>query len=250
MPNYKYGWKKQPQDDRDLRYSIAKPIEGLPATSDLRSLFPPCYDQGQTSSCTGNGTVGALMAAQARAGLPSMMLSRLFAYYNARSIEGTADQDSGANIRDVIKGCNEFGIVEETLWPFDPANLTVKPSSEAYDEAATDMIHFYASVDLTNMDNIKVALSHKIPVVFGFQVYDYFESADMAKTGILNMPGPNENCLGGHCVVICGHDDAEQMCWVRNSWGSNWGPFSGFLKMSYSYITSNLCSDGWVIRLK
>jgi C1A family cysteine protease len=250
MPKYQYGWKKQNRDDRDLMYSIAKPIAGLPATSDLRNQFPPCYDQGQTSSCTGNGTVGELQSAQFHAGLPIVMLSRLFAYYNGRMIEGGADQDGGANIRDVIKGCNQYGIVEESLWPFSESAVTTQPTPEVYDKAVTDPIHFYASVDLTNVDNIKVALGHKLPVVFGFQVYDFFESPEMVATGILNMPTSSEQFLGGHCVVICGHDDSEKMFWVRNSWGPGWGPFNGYFKMSYDYVTSNLCSDGWVIRLK
>lgn len=249
MPKYKYGWKQQPRDDRDLMYSVAKPTAGLSATSDLRDTFPPCYDQLQTSSCTGNGTVGALQSAQTRAQLPLVMLSRLFAYFNGRVLEAGQDTDGGANIRDVIKSCNLYGIVEESLWPFDPNKVTTKPSDEVYEEAIADQIHFYAGVDLTNPDNVKIALCHGIPVVFGVPVYSYMESDEMAKTGILQMPAEGEQPIGGHCMVICGHDDSTQLYWVRNSWGPGWSIFNGYLKIPYNYI-SQLGSDGWAIRLR
>ena len=245
----KYGFIKGKEDTRDLRYSISKPAEGLPSKSDLRNQFPPCYDQLQTSSCTGNGTIGALQSAQFHAEMPSVMLSRLFAYYNARKEEGDPSTDGGAEIRDVIKACNVYGIVEETMWPFSEDAVTKEPSWEVYEEAITDRIHFYASVDLTNADHIKVALSHGLPVVFGFDVYSYFESEAMAKKGILNIPGSHESNLGGHCVVIVGHDDSTKMFLVRNSWGTDWG-INGYFWMSYDYVTSDLASDGWVIRLK
>lgn len=246
----KYGWIKEKADERDIRYSIAKPINGLPAASDLRGQLPDCWDQEQTSSCTAHGIGAALWSGQVVAGQPPVMPSRLFLYWNERQLEGDTDQDGGAIIRDGIRVCNQFGIVSEKLWPFNEFRLFVKPSENIYTKAMRNRIHFYAAVDLTNLDQIRLALSHKLPIVFGFDVYDYFESAAMAKKGILNMPAHKEQFLGGHCVAIVGHDDAERMFLVRNSWGTEWGPFNGYFKMSYDYVTSNMCSDGWVIRLK
>lgn len=247
--NRLYGWHRQKIDNRDKVFSAEKPILGLPPTSDLRDQFPPCYDQGQTSSCTAHGIVGALQSAQFRAKIPQTMLSRLFLYYNERVIEGDPDQDSGAEIRDGIKACNVLGIVPETAWPFDENKVLAKPTESAYLQAQTGKIHLYASVDLSKTDHIKLALSHKIPVVFGFDVFSYFESDEMARAGILNLPVSGEQQVGGHCVLIVGHDDSEKMFWVRNSWGSGWGPFNGYFKMSYQYVNSDLCSDGWAIRL-
>ena len=244
-----YGWKRQKKDSRDQVFSASEPILGLPPTSDLRSNFPPCYDQGRTSACTAHGIVGALQSAQFLAGIPQVMLSRLFLYYNERMMEGDPDKDAGAEIRDGIKACNLLGLLPEAKWPFDEAKVLIRPPDEAYTTALTDRIHFYATVDLRNTDHIKLALSHKIPVVFGFAVYSYFESAEMERNGILNMPAEGESHLGGHCVLIVGHDDSEKMFWIRNSWGSGWG-INGYFKMSYEYVNSNLCSDGWCLRLK
>jgi C1A family cysteine protease len=91
-------------------------------------------------------------------------------------------------------------------------------------------------------------LSEGFPFVFGFTVYNSFESEETAQTGILKMPGWNEGCVGGHAVCCVGYNDAEQMFIVRNSWGSSWG-LQGYFKMPYQYMVNpNLASDFWTIR--
>lgn len=246
-----YGYIKQPIDERDLRYSVAKPVAGFPPEGNLSNQLPACWDQLRSSSCTAHGISALLWSGQVIAGLEPVMPSRLFLYYNERDKEGDAGEDNGAQIRDGIKVCNINGIADEDKWPFDESKITIRPPKEIYDSAINDRIHFYASVDLKNADQIKLALSHKLPVVFGFDVYDYFESSNMASNGILNMPKSKERFLGGHCVAIVGYDDSKGMFLIRNSWGTEWNKnMDGNFWMSYEYLTSDLCSDGWVIRLK
>lgn len=246
-----YGYIKQPIDERDLRYSAAKPIAGLPSVSNLNHQLPDCWDQLSSSSCTAHGIAAPLWSGQVIAGITPVMPSRLFMYFNEREREGSAGEDSGAIIRDGIKVCNVNGIANESTWPFDISKILVKPTQEVYDAALLNRIHFYAGVDLGNLDQVKLALSHKLPVVFGFQVFDYFESSNMANNGILNMPKLKERLLGGHCVAIVGHDDSKGMFLIRNSWGIDWNrKMRGDFWMSYEYMQSSLVSDGWVIRLK
>lgn len=246
----KYGWIEQPRDDKDLRYSAAKPLFGLPAKSDLSSQLPACWDQGATSSCTYHGISGAIWSAMVIAGLVPFMPSRLFGYYNERLLEGTTGLDDGAIIRDGMKASNIYGIVSETFWQFDQSKVLTKPPPMAYAEALKLRTHLYASVEMSNLDQIRLALSHKIPVVFGFDVFESFEGSEIAKTGIMPIPTRNERILGGHCVLAIGHDDPSGMALCRNSWGSTgWGLKGNFL-MPYEYLTSRHCSDGWVLRLK
>lgn len=247
----RYGFIKQRIDERDLRYSAAKPIAGLPSQADLNHQLPDCWDQLSSSSCTAHGINAPLWSGQVIMGKTPVMPSRLFMYYNEREREGSADTDGGAMIRDGIKVCNINGIVDESAWPFDLSKILVKPTQEVYDAALSNRIHFYAAVDLGKLDQIKLALSHKLPVVFGFSVFDYFESSSMANNGILNMPKIKERFLGGHCVAIIGYDDSRGMFLIRNSWGTGWNhKMRGNFWMSYEYMESNLVSDGWVIRLK
>lgn len=61
------------------------------------------------------------------------------------------------------------------------------------------------------------------PFVFGFTVYESFESEQVAQTGIVPMPAPGETVVGGHCVVAVGYDDSKRTFIIRNSWGTGWG---------------------------
>jgi hypothetical protein len=45
---------------------------------------------------------------------------------------------------------------------------------------------------------MKQCLAEGYPFVFGFAVFEGFESAQVAKTGHLNLPKPSEKELGGH----------------------------------------------------
>jgi len=96
---------------------------------------------------------------------------------------------------------------------------------------------------------MKGCLASSYPFIFGFTVYDSFESQPVAQTGVVPMPGSTERVLGGHCVVAVGYDDSQQRFIVRNSWGTSWG-IQGYCTMPYAYLTdSNLASDFWTIRL-
>lgn len=243
----KYGWVKDRPDERDLCYAKAQPHYSFPASVDLRDNMPPIWDQGQLGSCTSFGIARSLQYAQNKAGLPSFEPSHLFIYYNERWEEGTISQDSGAAIRDGIKSCNVYGFAPESLWPYDINKFTEKPPQTAYDAATKDRIHFYASIDNSNINNVKLALVHQYPVVFGFTVYQNFE--DYQAGQVLTLP-TNLDPLGGHCTCIAGYDDGKNAFLVANSWGTSWGD-GGYFWISYDYIANTeACSDFWVIRLK
>ena len=96
---------------------------------------------------------------------------------------------------------------------------------------------------------MKGCLAAGYPFVFGFTVYDAFESAATAKSGELNMPTSTETVVGGHAVLAVGYDDVAQRFIVRNSWGPKWGK-KGYFTIPYTYLmTENLSDDFWTIRL-
>merc|ERR1712023_266794 len=85
------------------------------------------------------------------------------------------------------------------------------------------------------------------PVVFGFTVYSSFESEEVASTGVMPMPQPDEKVLGGHAVMACGFDDEKQAVLVRNSWGKSWGE-EGYFWMPYEFISNrDLADDFWMV---
>jgi hypothetical protein len=82
----------------------------------------------------------------------------------------------------------------------------------------------------------------------GMPVYESFESDAVAKTGVVPMPKPGEQVLGGQCVVAVGYDNAKRQFIVRNSWGIKWGQH-GYCTMPYEYLLNpQLASDFWTLR--
>jgi C1A family cysteine protease len=243
-----YGWRPDLPDARDLMFVPRPQIVGaLPPKADLRSQMPKVYDQGNLGSCTANAIGGALQFTQIKQGEPNFVPSRLFIYYNERVMEDSVASDAGAEIRDGVKSVNRQGAPPETLWPYVISRFKRKPTPAAFKAAQAHQSIAYQRVtrDLAHM---KSCLAEGFPYVFGFSVYDGFESDECAKTGVLNVPEKTEELLGGHAVLAVGYDDASQRFIVRNSWGETWGQ-KGYFTMPYAYMTNRgLCSDFWTIR--
>ena len=249
MKIQRYGWIRDLPDHRDFMYSVpVATLQALPSSVDLRSHCPPVYDQGQLGSCTANAIAGALQFDEIKEHKNGLSTpSRLFIYYNERVIEGTVTSDSGAQLRDGVKTVAKRGICPEKVWPYDISKFAVKPPTLAYKDAAKDKATNYLRLSQA-ANQLKGCLASGYPFVFGFTVYESFESADVSKTGIVPMPSPNEAVLGGHAVCAVGYDDAQQRFIVRNSWGTEWG-MTGYCNMPYTYLLDpNLASDFWTIR--
>jgi C1A family cysteine protease len=243
-----YGWQPDLPDKRDHLFSLGvrKPA-ALPKRVDLRSECPPVEDQGQLGSCTANALAGALQFLEKKAALGTVVdLSRLFIYYNERVIEKTVAQDSGAMMRDGIKTLAKQGVCSEKRWPYVITQFSKKPTPACYTEAARHRISSYQRLAATS--DMRACLADGYPFVFGFTVYESFESAAMARTGVLNLPKKTEKVVGGHAVCAVGYDDASQRFIARNSWGTDWG-MAGYFTIPYDYLADrNLSDDFWTIR--
>ncbi len=243
-----YGWNPDIPDGRDLMYAAPPEVVAqLPTQVDLRPQCPPVYDQGQLGSCTANSIAGALEFDQIKEGQQSFTPSRLFIYYNEREIEGTVSSDSGAQIRDGVKSVNQQGAPPETDWPYDITKFSEKPPEQAYADAAQHKAILYQRLTQT-LNQLKGCLASGYPFVFGFVVYESFESQQVASSGQAQMPQAGEKQLGGHAVLAVGYDESEQRFTVRNSWGPGWG-MQGYFTLPYPYLLQQtLSSDFWTIR--
>jgi C1A family cysteine protease len=243
----RFGWIPDIPDARDFLFSAPEQVlSSLPTSVDLRPQCPPVYDQGQLGSCTANAIGAAFEFMEVKENLPDFTPSRLFIYYNERKIEGTVDEDSGAMIRDGIKSIHKLGVCAEDVWPYDIARFTDPPSSEAYTEAKGHQALVYRRV-LQVLHQMQGCLASGVPFVFGFSVYESFESQEVADRGVVPLPPRSEKLLGGHAVLAVGYDDATQRFLVRNSWGNHWG-MDGYCTMPYTYLTNpSLASDFWAV---
>jgi len=243
----KYGWRKDSLDFRDAPFVPKLMVTHLPESIDLEPLMPPVYDQGQIGSCTANALAGVMEYERKKQQGSAFTPSRLFIYYNERVIEGTTESDSGAELRDGIKTLSNKGVCPEDEWPYDISKFTVMPPKSCYDEAANCEAIKYFSIR-QRIHDLQSCLAEGNPFTFGFSVFEFFESREMATTGILKVPTKNENFLGGHAVVGVGYDNSKKCFKVRNSWGANWAPFNGYFYMPYDYIlNANLASDFWKV---
>jgi len=245
----RYGWVPDLPDHRDHVYAApVLMLAKLPSKVDLSKACPPVYNQGQLGSCTANAIGAALQFDQIKQKLSTFMPSRLFIYYNERAIEGTINSDSGAMIRDGIKSVGKQGVCPEPLWPYAIAKFRSKPSASCYKAAAAHQALSYQRV-ARSLSQMKGCLASGYPFVFGFTVYESFESAGVAKTGHAPMPSAGDKEIGGHAVLAVGYDDGKQWFIVRNSWGTGWG-MKGYFTLPYAYLTEeNLSDDFWTIRL-
>lgn len=255
---YKYGYKKDKIDKRDLQFSatiLPHSDVVLPSSVDLRSKCPLVYDQGKLGSCTANaGCACRVMLMNGS----DLNLSRLFLYFTERGIEGNIKKDSGASLRDTCKSIFKFGVCEEQYMPYVEEKYDHIPSRKAFINANSYKISAYKS--LGTLEEIKQNLAlRQQPVLMGMDVYESFESELVSQTGKMRMPGKNEKNLGGHAVLAVGYKDAKRASGfmhknkgnsgyliLRNSWGENWGD-KGYFYMPYEYVTPDYTYDYWIM---
>ena len=216
---------------------------GLPESEDLRYKMPPVYHQGNIGSCTANALIAALQYDH-----PDMMGSRLFVYYNERRLEGHIPDDVGATLADGVRALTTYGICPEHEWPYEENRYAQPPSQTCYEMGKSHHVVEAHNVH-QNLDEMRTCLASGHPFVVGIMIYESFESAEVARTGMVPMPpaSPTDKEIGGHAVLCVGYDDAKEKWIMRNSWGANWGD-KGYFYLDYDYLLDpNLSTDLWTI---
>lgn len=281
----KYGHFKDRHDPDRVQVEITHPTlsltKGMTLSNSVNIIqnneLPKCqvpYDQGCLGSCTANAISFAYVFDEIKQNNNCKIIpSRLFIYYNERNIENNTDTDSGARLCDSAKILNEIGVCDENIWSYDCSKFAVQPPEQCYIEAAKFKTMKFTNINIPKnhsllLTTLKCALSNNNPIVFGFTVYDSFESKLTEETGIMHLPLINESVLGGHAVVLVGYDDdfiwdancgMKGVFMVRNSWGTEWGrpptfeiDFDkslprGYFLMPYEFVTPDYCSDFYVM---
>lgn len=260
---HKLNWLPDLPDHRDYKYALhrlqASQIKlALPEKVDLRPFCSPVVNQDQLGSCTSfslAGNLEFLELKEIREKITTSEIlfssiftpfSKLFIYYGERKMEGTITSDSGAQIRDGVKVLAQTGNCSESKWPYNESKVYIVPSQDAYTEAALHKITTY--MRLESLDDVRHCLADGFPVSFGFTVYESFESEQVASTGIVPVPGRNEEVSGGHAVLAVGYDDINKWLIVKNSWGADWGD-KGYFYLPYEFVNnSDLSDDYWTLR--
>lgn len=263
MGNHIYNLQKDKKDSRDYLMSQYKELGEIPSSSSLRDKFKFIYNQGSLGSCSSNAAVMFMMYLH---GFKVPKLSRLFHYWQERSLSGTVGEDSGATLRDACKVSQSTGVCEEVKFPYKISTFTDEPSVEMVLDAQNYRISSYHRA--LSIDDVEQAIAMNYPVMIGMDVYESMESQEVASTGILPMPKLGENYLGGHAILIVGYSrNTKKLGFfqrffrkllklstsagnfeVLNSWGEQWGD-AGFFHMPYAYFDKHV-QDAWVLVLE
>lgn len=248
------GWipdrAKRPDETPDVRYAATRTAPPPPAHS-LDELVLDVLDQGSLSSCTANAAAQAIRMRHVAQGITAPpLMSRLFAYFAARSWDGTVDQDAGAMLRSVFDGLAKLGFCAETVWPYvdidggDPvAPFRVEPPTAAFRAAhdqlgSTSYQRIYSFGD-ERLVEIKQAIASGFPVVFGCGVSDDFCDGIVDATKPLPPPA---KVTGQHAMVVIGYDGGGFS--ILNSWGKDWGRMGRCL-FSGDYMIE--AGDLWIV---
>jgi C1A family cysteine protease len=242
----KYGCRRDLPDIRDYKFSVSGPAVTYPNAFDPRKTAWGVANQLQEGACTAFSSLSAWRQLLIQEGLPDFEPSYQSQYYWSRLLENTTKTDSGASIRDAVKVIATRGVAPNSMWQYLPSNIFKGPPKAVGDAAKKNIALLYQSVPLTQ-DAICQAVYKNGNVIIGISVYSSFESASVAKTGIVPLPAKTEQLLGGHAVHLVGYNLAKGWAIVKNSWGTSWGD-AGYCYIPFSYLTNtSLASDFWTI---
>ena len=272
----RFGWKPDKPDIRDKAFLPTAIKLPTPRFFFSPRIMPPRGDQGDLGSCTGWAVRGPIRLIKNRKGNEQdVELSPLFAYYNARVIENSVEEDAGAEIRDVVKGVHKLGIATDADWPYDIGKFADKPSATAYTNATQDLVKQYRRLpfyrDGISLRALKEACVRHQPVTFGFSVYESFDDDSVYHLGLMPMPRKRrDQIIGGHAIWLAGYDNTINVLGQKgalllvNSWGEEWGcahpeesaggdartARRGYFWMPMAYATNgNLCDDAWALKV-
>ncbi len=221
----------------------------LPPKVDLRKYMTDVEEQ-VGNSCVANAFVGAYEYLAKRALGESGDVSRLFVYYNARSLHESENEDKGTQMELAIDALCKYGACSEELWANSEELILEQPDDLAYEHAANFTIEEAEFVE-TDLDLWRHTLAEGYPIAFALNTFNSFDEATKNR-GRVPMPKSSDNVRkthGWHAMLCVGYSDKDKMFIVRNSWGSSWGD-KGYCYIPYDYVIHKDYNghDSWIIK--
>jgi hypothetical protein len=230
------GWRASLPDDRDKPYRFGAalrqelvhegdlPIEAHPQAAECAKTAH--VDQGQSGSCTGEGT--AFASAVER---NVSQRSGAYIYWHARDLVGESKLDNGAYGRDACKVACTDGVPQFSKWPtvLDPQTLQQlhifdPPSPIAEADAAKRKLFTYHGFDDADRAiqlrscMVKNPASRGHLFMGGISVYDNIDDDLVTRFGIILKP--KGNLQGGHWLPFTGYSwdfkNSEYAKWARD----------------------------------
>jgi C1A family cysteine protease len=261
----KLNFQKSEKDSRDLQLlSLPPTMKGFSQSADLAPGCTNIKNQGSVGSCTAHAVV-ALYEYNYRRHLSDEkvkeilhdVFSERFLYYITRVniAKWSANEDSGAFLRDVLKGLVKLGVCREEKFPYrigsGECDYRSVPPPSAYEDALKYQALTYLNVPegetlderKKSLGILKELLSRGYPWVGGFIC---FSNMFDGQNGMIPMPDITGGMNGGHAVCFVGYDDSRKVFKFKNSWGPEWGD-NGYGYLPYDYWFKGYLSDIWTV---
>lgn len=233
----KLGCIRDKFDDRDYLMRAYLPVIRLPKKVDYTRKVSPVRDQGNEGTCVAFATASGMKEYQEMLDYSKLiLLSPRFIYNECKRIDGMPGVE-GTTIRIAMKVIKTKGVCREKFWPYSPHQKDKAQKGVAVD-AKQFRVLTYARI--LNLNELRLSVYSKGPCVIGVEVFEGFM---MTRTGIVPLPGKNEEGLGGHAICAVGYDDQKKLIKFKNSWSEKWGE-KGFGFLPYAYVERYMM-DAW-----
>jgi hypothetical protein len=219
---------------------LLRSMAGLPVTVDTRTSCGPVKDQGSEGACTAHaGTSAREWIGRRYLKQPTKVFSPQYVYAKELIAQGDFPQDDGSDGTTLCGVLTSSGCCELDLYPYVPGQINMPTVAQDQNAVAFRLGAYHG------LQGSQTALSvlgdpTPWPVEIGFTVYESFESDELAETGIMPIPAPSEEQIGGHEVLMVGYDvgsvptlrpaNCPAAALIQNSWGTSWG-IGGFFWM-------------------
>jgi len=249
------GYLPDEPDARDWNArAMLGAVRGLPTEVSLEGLLGPVRDQGPTESCVGNAIANAIEVRLRKLGYlaeprPSALAIYTYARALGRLTPATKLTDTGSFPRLAMKSLREWGVPNETRWPFDASHVNDELPWDVQQQASAFRVTAWYRIDAVGRERVDAichALAQGYPVVFGMDVDQAF--LDAWGPGVLD--APHGDIIGGHMLAIVGYKtvNATRTLRIINSWGRTWGDH-GACNASEGLITAPGAGDFYVIQV-
>lgn len=205
------------------------------ATASIPSSYiipntPQIVNQGQEGSCVAFATAYAA-ASILEYNFKGVTSPRSPEYvYNQIKISSCPNGTYVSRGLDLIKN---QGACSWDEMPYTDAECSTQPNAAQKSAASTHKFTTWATVDKTNITNVKTLLSMNLPIVIAITVDRSFDSLSAANNW--TWKSHSGKVRGGHAICVVGYDDTKQAFKVQNSWGKTWGD-NGFFWIDYAFF--------------
>lgn len=139
--------------------------------------------------------------------------STLYTYKKSRDLDNSKG-DVGSYLRTAAKCLVMYGWVDEKRYPYITSKYDYTISRDLIDYGEKNQAISYIRIDSkeqkleTLVTELKKWMVKKLPVMFGFSVYDSINQSN-TNGGLIPYPSRNDKLEGGHAVVMCFTKDTK-----------------------------------------